>query len=95
MICLTFTGVWHFSPLAALLSGSPPSTGNLSYSGHLPRTLLKPVFDYSGVGGWDKDKERKGQFQKCDDSRMGIALGEGACRPAGTALIAEMFASRW
>ena len=94
-ICLTFTGVWHFSPLAALLSGLPPSTGNLSYSGHLPRTLLKSVFDYSGVGGWDKDKERKGKFQKCDDSRMGIALGEGACRPAGTALIAEMFASRW
>ena len=26
---------------------------------------------------------------------MGIALGEGACRPAGTALIAEMFESRW
>jgi len=26
--------------------------------------------------------------------RMGIALGEGACRPAGTALIAEMFESR-
>jgi len=26
--------------------------------------------------------------------RMGIALGEGACRPAGTALIAEMFDSR-
>ena len=26
--------------------------------------------------------------------RMGIALGEGACRPAGSALIAEMFPSR-
>ena len=63
MICLTFTGVWHFSPLAALLSGLPPSTGNLSYSGHLPRTLLKSVFDYSGVGGGTRIRREKASFK--------------------------------